>query len=91
LASVAGGALGGGIIAIPQQQLAGSSRSSKEIAQLRNAAERPDVVALEIAEGSAPHGALSGVVAGLFPEPDQKRVSGGAVGVVAGGAMGLAA
>jgi hypothetical protein len=86
------GALGRrGIITIPpQQQLAGSSCSSKEIAQFQNAAERPDVVALEIAEGSAPHGALSGMVAGFFPEPEQKGVRGGTVGIIAGCAMGLA-
>ena len=88
-----GGALGRrGIIAIPpQQQLAGSSCSSKEIAQFQNAAERPDVVALEIAEGSAPHGALAGMVAGFFPEPDKKGMSGGTVGIIAGAATGLAA
>jgi hypothetical protein len=92
-ASAAGGASGRrGIITIPpQQQLAGSSCSSKEIAQFHNAAERPDVVALEIAEGSAPHRALSRMVAGLFPQPDQKRVRGGTVGIIAGAATGLVA
>jgi hypothetical protein len=94
-ASAPGVSVGRGIITIPQQQLAGSSRDSQELAQLHNAAERSDVVALEVAESSAPHRALSGALARFLPKPDQERVRGGLVSVVtagpAGGLLGIGA
>ncbi len=78
--------MGRGIIAIPQQQFAGSSRASQKLAKFHNVAERADAVALEIAESPAPHRSLSGMFARFFPKADQKRVRGGAVSIVAGAA-----
>lgn len=49
------------------------------------------MVALEIAERSAPDRPLFGVVAGFFPEPDQKGVRGGTLEIVAGSVMRLGA
>src|SRR5438045_1585592 len=76
--------MSGGIIAIPQQQLAGSSRASQQLAQFHNRSERADAVSLEIAEGATPHRTLSGDFARLLPKADQKRMRGGAVRTVTG-------
>jgi hypothetical protein len=66
----------------------GPSCSSQDFAKLQNAAERPEVLPLEVADGASPSRLPLGIFAGLPPQPDQEGVGGwrsdDVIGAIAG-------